>query len=190
MSCSTAQCGRMPPSMSDMREVSRRRWMLAATKRGPEASGGKICITCKVWQPFSEYWKHSGGRFGLRPQCKQCLRDNQKRWSKTPHGKRSIHKSRIASIYGLSTTAYDAMFLAQGGLCWICRQCPKGRLVIDHDHRTHIVRGLLCRRCNVGIANFDEDSDSLRRAIEYLSQTPDAAMDLREIDAKLEDRKT
>jgi hypothetical protein len=65
---------------------------------------------------------------------------------------------------------FDAMLAAQGGVCKICGGPPVGktRLSIDHDHQTNEVRGLLCDRCNVGLAQFQEKTDLLIRAAEYL----------------------
>ncbi len=41
---------------------------------------------------------------------------------------------------------------------------------VDHCHKTGVVRGLLCRKCNVGIAFFDDDINRLQIAIEYISK--------------------
>lgn len=143
------------------------RWAREAERRGPEAPGGKICVTCEGWKPFAEYWKHSGGRFGLRPQCKSCIRSGQHLWRRTEGGKAHAKKKRVGN-YGLTPAQYDAMLAKQSGVCAICGRAPRGSLVIDHDHSDGTVRGLLCRRCNIGIANFDERPDVLIAARNYL----------------------
>ena len=35
----------------------------------------KICTKCGEDIPFSEYYKHPSGKFGLRPKCKKCLKE-------------------------------------------------------------------------------------------------------------------
>lgn len=43
----------------------------------------------------------------------------------------------------------------QGNKCAICGGHPRKRaLVVDYDHETGIVRGLLCTRCNMGLGYF------------------------------------
>jgi Recombination endonuclease VII len=74
---------------------------------------------------------------------------------------------------------YVAILQAQGGVCYICYEPPRGqRLSIDHDHalpegRT-AVRGLLCRDCNYSrLPRFEEeDVAMLQRAISYLTAPP------------------
>ena len=39
---------------------------------------------------------------------------------------------------------------------------------VDHIHGTNIVRGLLCRKCNLALGLFGEELNTLRKAIEYL----------------------
>jgi hypothetical protein len=53
--------------------------------------------------------------------------------------------------YGLPASVYDAMEAGQQGRCAICRRRPGGgmKLVVDHDHVTGQVRGLLCNDCNL-----------------------------------------
>src|SRR5438552_1390720 len=45
---------------------------------------------------------------------------------------------------------YERRLKEQGGGCAICSRPPKRnkRLCVDHNHRTGLVRGLLCSVCN------------------------------------------
>ena len=52
-------------------------------------------------------------------------------------------------------------------LCCICGE--KQELVIDHDHRTGKVRGLLCGSCNKGLGFFKDNKKYLNSAIKYLN---------------------
>jgi hypothetical protein len=55
----------------------------------------------------------------------------------------------LQRTYGITARQYAAMFKMQWGRCAICGKKPtKRRLHVDHDHRTHVVRGLLCFHCN------------------------------------------
>lgn len=72
---------------------------------------------------------------------------------------------RLSLKYGVSRADYSAMWTAQGGACAICR---RGVQVVDHDHSTGAVRGLLCHACNRGLGSFGDDSGRLDSAIQYL----------------------
>jgi hypothetical protein len=65
----------------------------------------------------------------------------------------------------------DALLAAQDGRCAICRNADKRALSIDHAHGTGRVRGLLCRRCNLGLGCFGDDIAFLEAAITYLRRT-------------------
>lgn len=82
---------------------------------------------------------------------------------------------KLLKQYGVTREQYEEMEEAQGKQCAICGRQEtatyKGvtcRLVVDHDHKTNKVRGLLCRSCNLAIGNFREDQDTMRKAIDYL----------------------
>jgi hypothetical protein len=84
-------------------------------------------------------------------------------------------RAKTAYKYGLKPIDYDRMLVEQGGACLICRTRPTARgkflpLVIDHDHATDAVRGLLCSSCNIGLGFFDDEPALLRAAAAYLER--------------------
>lgn len=71
----------------------------------------------------------------------------------------------------LSDNEYRTLLEAQGGICAICGRKPEGqRLVVDHDHKSGRVRGLLCRSCNLGIGLFEDDPNRLKAALEFIER--------------------
>lgn len=81
------------------------------------------------------------------------------------HKRKSFYRS-IEWKYNLSREKYDRMLHEQKGLCFICLR--EVLLVVDHDHSTGIVRGLLCRTCNRVIGMLMDDPDRCMRAASYL----------------------
>ena len=70
---------------------------------------------------------------------------------------------------GLPLGRFQEMARKQRNVCGIChRPEPLGRLVIDHDHVTGFVRGLLCRKCNVGLGMFEDDPQRMQAAARYV----------------------
>lgn len=68
--------------------------------------------------------------------------------------------------YGLTDDDYRAMTEEAGGRCQICAtECD---LVVDHDHGTGEVRGLLCHWCNVALGFMRDDPARLLTAAAYL----------------------
>lgn len=71
--------------------------------------------------------------------------------------------------YGISFDEYVRRGSAQGGLCGICSR--KRRLVVDHDHKTGVVRGLLCSGCNSGLGMMADAPAVLRAAAAYIERS-------------------
>jgi hypothetical protein len=79
-------------------------------------------------------------------------------------------RTKMMRRYGLSQETYDAMLAKQGGVCAICGNGPgRRRLAIDHCHKTGIVRGLLCGKCNGGIGALGDTAEGCYRAGHYLA---------------------
>lgn len=89
-------------------------------------------------------------------------------------------RTHLRRKYSMTVQEYNEMLSAQGGVCKICglkcdRKYKDERrktfpLCVDHDHKTGKVRGLLCNKCNVGLALFKENKMNLAKAISYLGE--------------------
>ena len=77
--------------------------------------------------------------------------------------KRKAYKKK----YGLTLEQLDKLIKANKGGCWICDRKNK-RLVVDHDHQTGKVRGILCDLCNRHLGYF-ENMD-FKKMKQYLDQ--------------------
>ena len=83
-----------------------------------------------------------------------------------------IRKQRDRQIlsYGITPEQVEEMRLAQGGRCAICgtdKPGGRGDFHIDHNHKTGMVRALLCNRCNIRLGTI-ENTDFLQKALSYL----------------------
>lgn len=81
------------------------------------------------------------------------------------------YSKQLMTRYGLTIDDYNAMLSGQSDACAICyRRKADSRLVVDHDHATRKVRGILCHECNCGIGAFYDNSCLMLSAIMYLTQ--------------------
>jgi hypothetical protein len=75
--------------------------------------------------------------------------------------------------YKLTLIQWDRMFKKQGGVCAICKRLTKNPgkgkpLVVDHDHLTGKVRGLLCHNCNLTLGKFEDRPEWFENIARYL----------------------
>ena len=70
--------------------------------------------------------------------------------------------------YGVSPDSFDSLYEQAQGSCQICGRYVGPSLNVDHDHKTGMVRGLLCPECNLGLGNFGDSIKTLAKAIIYL----------------------
>ena len=86
----------------------------------------------------------------------------------------SAHARRLTTKFGVTNEEYDRLYERQGGRCAFCPATGKTkRLAVDHDHRTGLVRGLLCGRCNYDVlGKLGDHPDVYRRIVTYLTEPP------------------
>lgn len=88
-------------------------------------------------------------------------------------GSRAYGRARHLRYYfGIEAQDYDLMLAKQGNCCAICgkQQSGEGRpMCVDHDHRTGVIRGLLCQKCNIGMGFLEKRPDFLSKVVAYLN---------------------
>jgi hypothetical protein len=89
------------------------------------------------------------------------------------HLKDLFERGRIKRKYGKTVEELEAIRLAQGGVCAICR--TRDANVVDHCHESGLFRGLLCSQCNSMLGMAKDDTTILRAGIEYLETRKQAA---------------
>lgn len=84
---------------------------------------------------------------------------------------------QLKKDFGIGLTEYQAMFVAQNGVCAICAQPERDThsgkvkaLAVDHHHETGAMRGLLCSGCNTGLGKLGDDPIRLRAAADYIER--------------------
>jgi hypothetical protein len=85
------------------------------------------------------------------------------------YSRKHNYKWHLQKRYGLTEEDYKNL----GNKCHICGTDKSGikgvrGLLVDHDHSTGKVRGLLCNKCNLGIANFNDSVLDIASALAYL----------------------
>lgn len=94
-----------------------------------------------------------------RNQDQIKVRDQKKNWN-------------LEKNYGLTLDEFKKLEAEQNGTCLVCGSGPNGRyaqnLVVDHNHETGKIRGLLCDTCNRAIGLLGDDPELLEKAASYL----------------------
>lgn len=107
----------------------------------------------------------------------QAAKNRVKRLKGTIHyelaRKLTNRKEKLKSRFKITVEEYDKLLKEQGNKCQICKTETTNnkrfkRLVIDHDHNTGFIRGLLCHTCNSGLGSFKDKPALLVTAVEYL----------------------
>lgn len=90
-------------------------------------------------------------------------------------------KARIRYLWAafrLTIQDWDKILEYQDGRCFICRKLPREtRFHTDHDHKTGLVRGLLCSQCNRALGKAEDPrwqwtAECFARAAIYLTTPP------------------
>lgn len=108
--------------------------------------------------------------------CSVCgptrIRPRTGRGSECLAKKREYASRRVRDIrwekYGMTPAMFAQMSADQEGCCAICRRVDRD-LVVDHDHESGAVRGLLCGLCNSGIGMLGDDPGLIIKAATYLA---------------------
>ena len=111
----------------------------------------------------------------IDPRCRRCyskfIRKHENRYQ-------YAREWTYIKKYGLDLVDFDCLWIAFLGKCGICNKdltLPESKrgqslscAVIDHDHNTGNIRGLLCNSCNKALGLFGDNVEYLKEAIIWL----------------------
>lgn len=147
----------------------------------------KTCSKCKKQLALNEFQKCKATKDGLRLWCRSCRYTFEYRARKDRDKPAYLAKQRLVtrkyrlsdpsrrykqwlkSLYGITIEELNNQSKEQGHVCAICGKAQNNRkLVVDHNHATGQVRGLLCINCNHGLGSFLDSIKIMKEAMEYI----------------------
>lgn len=134
----------------------------------------KICNKCKsilLIEKFNKTKTKTKRGWAYRSNCRNCDNKQLSKYSKTHKTQRNKRlrewrkknpklaklkdlRSRYKTKYGITLEQLEQLRKSNNYRCWICNKEDK-RLIVDHDHKTGKVRGILCDICNRHIGYFE-----------------------------------
>lgn len=116
------------------------------------------CTRCKEEKPeTAEFFPlHNKKKNGLDSWCRVCRSTYRS----------EINRGRFRAVISDEKLKEIKRDITE---CVICGD--GGSLVVDHDHKTGKIRGMLCNHCNRGLGHFRDDPLLLEFAAEYIRQT-------------------
>lgn len=107
------------------------------------------CSVCRQWEASEEFHIDLSRRRGRQHCCISCAT--------------RLHR---CTSYNLSRVELATLETEK---CPICERFGQ-KMELDHDHKSGVVRGFLCSRCNGALGQFCDDPGLLTRAIAYLEK--------------------
>lgn len=108
---------------------------------------------------------HIDMRDTINDMCVSCKREYRRKYLAKTRKSRAGHR-----VFKFSAEQFDALLVAQNGMCAICETAfsAKTKANVDHDHKTGRIRGLLCFRCNVVLGHVKDSVTILEKLAAYL----------------------
>lgn len=162
------------------------------TEKIMSESQTKVCRACKTTLPIGLFWNSKDSKDGKDRRCKDCTNQqiltyrnkNRDKYNGSMRERNRVYNQKfpekrylneIKRKYGATPEIYYGLLEKQNKLCVICGKehdptVKKGRLYMDHDHKTLKLRELICSMCNCMLGYACEDFNLLFKGFEYLKR--------------------
>lgn len=108
-----------------------------------------------------------GWKIRNREYLKEYFKKRYVYKKRKPFSANGRYHSSTHRILGIRKEQFDEMVAKQNNKCAICL-IELTYKSLDHDHKTGIVRGVLCRLCNFMLGSARDSIDILLGGIQYL----------------------
>jgi len=147
-----------------------------------QLNDSQICSICNLEKRLGDYYidkrKSKGELFYIGTRCRKCIAQKSIESRKRIYGSNAF--ARRYQRYKLAKNHLISLAEYYDHQCPICQCRPLQ--VVDHDHVTNKVRGMLCQVCNKALGAMGDSQDLVERLIVYfnnkdisqiLSQSPE-----------------
>lgn len=104
-------------------------------------------------------------------KVKEAVRKSVEKRKKTIDWSAYLKDRNLKSKYGITALELNQMIETQENLCALCQgpfdNSQEKSPVIDHDHSTGIIRGVLHWSCNIGIGHLGDNLSGVEKALGY-----------------------
>jgi hypothetical protein len=126
----------------------------AVVKNCSDSNGEtKICGRCKKVLSVKKFKKDKRMDDNLYSTCKDCINFDKKIITREEYNQLLEQQNRVCACCGTSNPGKNKKYFA-----------------IDHCHKSGVIRGLLCSRCNPAIGLLHDSDDGLYQAYKYLKR--------------------
>lgn len=145
-----------------------------------------MCTKCKEIKELDQFIIDNRAIDGHQNKCKECrskyLSSRYKTFSEKvsistrkwqDQNRDKMKDSRLKRLYGITLAQRRQKLEDQKGKCAICLRHQEDLnrpLMVDHCHKTSIVRDLLCFGCNTALGSLKDNIVTALRLVEYLKK--------------------
>ena len=160
------------------------------TLKSPIASGTKICDNCyreehrkkmREWRERNPDKEHKYAKESYQRNREKELARKKRDYAENRFNLQEKKKDyNLRRDFGIGLDEFKKMLADQNYKCKICGkelkiidgEKNKDIAVVDHDHVTGKIRGILCHGCNLVLGNAGDNPQLLLNAAEYLGVPP------------------
>ena len=140
----------------------------------------KRCTNCGEFHPVEFFNWENKSRGKRNNFCKNCTRKNSKKYRivkgqkntrKKSTGRPWSEKSNFEKRWGITREEKERLIDLYSEGTRKCGNPACGsteNLVLDHDHTTNEIRGVLCPQCNSGVGFLNDTWESVQGIYEYM----------------------
>lgn len=139
-----------------------------------------MCKSCfsKLWNSRNKEkrkeWYRKNRETQLEKGRERYIRNKEQKlqYSKQyrKQNKDRARDNQLKRLYGITLQEYNQLLLQQNNCCGLCGIEPIKVPVVDHDHTSLKVRGIICQGCNIIVGFFEARPEAFARITNYLNK--------------------
>jgi hypothetical protein len=128
-----------------------------------------VCSKCNISKSLDQFYTRKDSKKIIRSWCKSCHNLRQKNWyedNREKHldrgrewyqaNKGKKRNSHLIRTYGITLEDFNVMKIYQNDLCIVCnKELGNHKIIVDHCHKTGVVRGIIHNGCNLKIGYYE-----------------------------------